>query len=95
MVTGQPGPNLWRRDSANSSSVGGLSLLFAGLGDAGSSGFLTGHLLFKMGRLAEEGIPQDPGDRRIARVKAPADSSLGVVGEVLGVVDPPGAVVVP
>lgn len=45
--------------------------------------------------LAEEGIPQDSGDRGIARVKALADTPLGVVGEVLCVVAPPGAVVVP
>lgn len=95
MVTGQPGPRLWRSDSANSSSVGGLSLLFPGSGDTGSSGLLTGHLLFKVIGLAEEGIPQDPGDRGIARVKALADTPLGVVGEVLCVVAPPGAVIVP
>jgi hypothetical protein len=48
-----------------------------------------------MGRLAEEGIPKNTGDRRIARVKAPADTSLGEVRKVLGVVAPPGTVVIP
>ena len=95
MVTGQPGPNRWRSDSVNSSSVGGLSLLFAGSGDEGSSGLLTGYLLFEVIGLAEEGIPQDSGDRGIACVKALADTPLGVVGEVLCVVAPPGAVIVP
>ncbi len=56
---------------------------------------LTVHLLFKVGRLAEEGIPQDSGDRGIARVKALADTPLGVVGEVLCVVAPPSAIIVP
>ncbi len=45
--------------------------------------------------LAEEGIPQDPGDRGIARVKALADTPLGVVGEVLCVVAPPSPIIVP
>jgi hypothetical protein len=48
-----------------------------------------------MGRLAEEGIPENTCDRRIARMKAPTDTPLGVVRQVLGVVAPPGAVVVP
>ena len=95
MVTGQPGPNRWRSDSVNSSSVGGLSLLFAGSGDAGSSGFLTGYLLFKVIGLAEEGIPQDSGDRGIACVKALADTPLGVVGEVLCVVAPVNPIIQP
>ena len=45
--------------------------------------------------LAEEGIPQDASDTGVAGVEAPAHTTLGVVGEVLGVVDPPGTVVVP
>ncbi len=56
---------------------------------------VTAHLLFKVIGLAEEGIPQDSGDRGIARVKALTDTPLGVVGEVLCVVAPPGAVIVP
>jgi len=48
-----------------------------------------------MGCLAQKGIPQDPGDPGVTCVKALADPPLGVVGEVLGVVAPPGAVVVP
>ena len=56
---------------------------------------VTAHLLFKVIGLAEEGIPQDSGDRGIARVKALADTPLGVVGEVLCVVAPPGAIIVP
>jgi len=48
-----------------------------------------------MGCLAEEGIPKDARDARVAGVEAPTDSPLGVVRQVLGVVAPPGAVVVP
>jgi len=48
-----------------------------------------------MGCLAQKGIPQDSGDRRIARMKTPTDTPLGVVREVLGVVAPPSPVVVP
>ena len=48
-----------------------------------------------MGRLAQKGIPQDPGDPGVICVKALADPPLGVVGEVLGVVAPPCAIVIP
>ena len=48
-----------------------------------------------MGRLAEQGIPKNAGDRRIARVEALPDTPLGEVRQVLGVMAPPGAVVVP
>ena len=56
---------------------------------------LIRHLLFVVGRLAEKGIPKNPGDTGVARVEAPADTPLGEVRQVLGVVAPPGAVVVP
>jgi hypothetical protein len=48
-----------------------------------------------MGRLAEQGIPKNPCYAGVARVKAPADTPLGVVRVVFGVVAPPGAVVIP
>ena len=48
-----------------------------------------------MGRIEKEGIPKKAGDRRIARVKTQTDTPLGEIREVLGVVAPPSAVVVP
>ena len=52
-------------------------------------------LLFIVGCLAEEGIPQDPRDSGITGMQASPCTPLGVIGKVLGVVDPPGAVVIP
>lgn len=48
-----------------------------------------------MGRLAEKGIPKNPGDTGVARVKAPSDTPLGVVGMVLGVVAPVNPIIQP
>ena len=45
--------------------------------------------------VAEEGIPQDASDAGVAGVEAPAHTTLGVVGKVLGVVDPPSAIIIP
>ena len=56
---------------------------------------LTGHLLFKMGGLTEEAVAKDAGNARVARVQATADPALGVVGQVLGVVDPVNPIVQP
>ena len=59
------------------------------------SSVLTDHLLLKMGEIAQERIPQHAGYTRVAGMEATADPALGVVGQVLGVVDPPGAVIIP
>jgi hypothetical protein len=56
---------------------------------------LTGNLLFVVGCLAKEAIPKDASDAGVAGVEAPAHATLGVVGKVLGVVAPPGTVVIP
>ena len=56
---------------------------------------LTGHLLFVLSCLAQKAIPKDASDAGVAGVEAPAHTTLGVVGKVLGVVDPPGAIVIP
>ena len=56
---------------------------------------LTGHLLLVVGRLAQEGVTQDTGNARVTGVEAAAHPALGVVGQVLGVVHPPRAVVIP
>jgi len=45
--------------------------------------------------LAQERIPQHSRDTGVAGMEASPDATLGVVGEVLGVVAPPGTVVVP
>jgi len=54
-----------------------------------------GILVLKMGALAQETVPEDPGDPRITCVEASSHAPLGVVEEVLGIMAPPGAVVVP
>jgi hypothetical protein len=61
--------------------------------DGGDWLVLTGNLLFKMGSLTEEAIPQDTCDARIRGVEALSDTALGVVGQVLGVVDPVNPVI--
>ena len=52
-------------------------------------------LLFVVGRLTQNAVPEDPCYAGVARVKAPADTLLGEVRKVLGIVAPPGAVVIP
>ena len=54
-----------------------------------------GILVFKMSHLAQEAVAQHPGNAGVAGVEALPDPALGVVGQVEGVVAPPGAVVVP
>ena len=56
---------------------------------------LTGHLLFVVGGLAQETVPQDAGDSRVAGVETSPHTTLCEVGQMLGVVAPPGAVVIP
>ena len=81
--------------AANSSRVGGFSSLSWGSGAPASSGLLTGHLLLKVSRLAEEAVPQNSSDAEFRGVEALPDTALGVVRQVLGVVHPVGAVVIP
>ena len=45
--------------------------------------------------LPQNAVPEDPGDAGVTGVEAPSHATLRVVGQVLGVVAPPGAVVVP
>ena len=45
--------------------------------------------------LEEHAVSQEPGNRPIGRAQAPPYPPLRVVRKVLGVVAPPGAVVVP
>jgi len=52
-------------------------------------------LVLVVGDLTEEAIPQDTSDAGVVGVEALPDTPLGVVGQVEGVVDPPGTVVVP
>jgi len=55
----------------------------------------SGHLLFKVSGLTEEAIPKDPSNPEMSRMKALPNPSLGVVRQVLGIVAPVGAVIVP
>jgi len=95
MVTVCPGPMRLCNSSANSSRVGGLSLLTPESDEAESGRMLTGHLLLEVGGVAEQAVPQDPRDAEFVGVETLPDPALGVVGKVLGVVEPPGPVVVP
>ena len=56
---------------------------------------LTGNLLLVVGGLTKKAVPQDACDTGVCGVEAPTNPTLGVVGQVLGVVDPPSAVIVP
>jgi len=52
-------------------------------------------LVLPMSQVAQKTIPQDPRDARVCRMKTLPDPALGVVGQVLGVVDPVNPVIQP
>jgi hypothetical protein len=54
-----------------------------------------GHLLFVDLTSVEKRIAKNPGNAPVLRVKAPADTPLGIIRKMLRVVAPPCAVIVP
>jgi len=56
---------------------------------------LMADLILVVGGFTEQGIPENSRNARVRGVQAPSNPVLGVVGKVLGVVDPPSPVIIP